>query len=82
MSSCIFTLTRGPRRRVPRRLPPPPDGPQRGAALLCAREVPGPGALPRIIRVLIHWDGEADHQPQHVYLGEAAALRLDISGAQ
>ena len=37
---------------------------------------------PRIIRVLIHCYGEADHEPQHVYLGEAAALRLDISGAQ
>jgi len=50
--------------------------------LLCAREVPVPGALPRIIRVLIHCYGEDDHEPQHVYLGEAAALRLDISGAQ
>ena len=50
--------------------------------LLCAREVPVPGALPRIIRVLIHCYGEDDHEPQHVYLGEAAALRLDLTGAQ
>ncbi len=50
--------------------------------LLCAREVPVPGALPRIIRVLIHCYGADGHEPQHVYLGEAAALRLDISGAQ
>jgi chorismate mutase len=50
--------------------------------LLCAREVPVPGSLPRVIRVLIHCYGEAGHEPQHVYLGEAAALRLDISGAQ
>ena len=50
--------------------------------LLCAREVPVPGALPRIIRVLIHCYGEDEHEPQHVYLGEAAALRLDLTGAQ
>ena len=50
--------------------------------LLCAREVPVPGALPRVIRVLIHCYGAADHAPQHVYLGEAAALRLDLTGAQ
>ena len=41
-----------------------------------------PGALPRVIRVLIHWYGAAEHEPQHVYLGEAAALRLDLTGAQ
>jgi chorismate mutase len=50
--------------------------------LLCTREVPVPGALPRVIRVLIHCYGDEDHEPQHVYLGEAAALRLDITGAQ
>ena len=50
--------------------------------LLCTREVPVPGALPRVIRVLIHCYREAGHDPQHVYLGEAAALRLDLSGAQ
>ena len=38
--------------------------------------------LPRIIRVLIHCYGEEDHEPQHVYLGDAAALRLDLTGAQ
>ena len=40
---------------------------------------PVPGALPRVIRVLIHCYGEDDHEPQHVYLGEAAALRLDLA---
>jgi chorismate mutase len=50
--------------------------------LLCTREVPVPGSLPRVIRVLIHCYGNEGHKPQHVYLGEAAALRLDISGAQ
>ena len=50
--------------------------------LLCTREVPVPGALPRVIRVLIHCYGEPGHAAQHVYLGEAAALRLDLTGAQ
>jgi chorismate mutase len=50
--------------------------------LLCTREVPVPGALPRVIRVLIHCYGEPGHEAQHVYLGEAAALRLDLTGAQ
>ena len=31
-----------------------------------------PRSLPRVIRVLIHYYAEEDHEPQHVYLGEAA----------
>ena len=48
--------------------------------LLCAREIPVPGALPRIIRVMIH--AYMDRPAEHVYLGEAAKLRLDLTGAQ
>ena len=50
--------------------------------LLCAREIPVPGALPQIIRVLIHAYAPDGRQAEHVYLGQAAALRLDITGAQ
>ena len=50
--------------------------------LLCAQEIPVPGALPSIIRVLVHHYAPDDHQPHHVYLGEARALRLDLAGAQ
>lgn len=50
--------------------------------LLCAREVEVPGALPRVIRVLIHCYAADDHAPQHVYLREARVLRLDLEGAQ
>jgi len=50
--------------------------------LLCAREVPVPGALPRVIRVLMHYYADDDHSSRHVYLGEARALRLDLEGAQ
>ena len=49
--------------------------------LLCAREIPVPGALPKVIRVLIHAYMEASPR-EHVYLGDAAKLRLDLTGAQ
>jgi chorismate mutase len=50
--------------------------------LLCAREVPVPGSMPRIIRVLMHYHALDAHTPRHVYLGEARALRQDLDGAQ
>ena len=50
--------------------------------LLCARELGVPGALERVIRTLIHYYAPEGHQPQHVYLGEARRLRLDLHGAQ
>ena len=50
--------------------------------LLCAREVKVPGALPRVIRAMLHCYGADDHRPRHVYLGEARTLRLDLEGAQ
>lgn len=50
--------------------------------LLCARELDVPGQLPRVIRTLIHYYAPEDHTSQHVYLGEARGLRLDLEGAQ
>ena len=50
--------------------------------LLCAREIPVPGALPRVIRVLIHCYVRDGHEPEHVYLGDAQKLRQDLHGAQ
>jgi chorismate mutase len=50
--------------------------------LLCARELGVPGALPRVIRVLMHYYAPDGHEARHVYLGEARALRLDLEGAQ
>jgi chorismate mutase len=50
--------------------------------LLCAREVAVPGSLPRVIRLLMHYYADDDHESRHVYLGEARALRLDLEGAQ
>jgi chorismate mutase len=48
--------------------------------LLCAREIDVPGALPRVIRALVHC--YADGEPQHVYLRGAVSLRRDLEGAQ
>ncbi|MEA2169440.1 MAG: chorismate mutase [Solirubrobacteraceae bacterium] len=53
-----------------------------GVPLMCAQELDVPGALPRIIRVMVHCYLAEGLEPQHVYLGEARALRLDLSGAQ
>jgi chorismate mutase len=50
--------------------------------LLCAREIPVPGSLPRVIRVLIHYHAAEDHQTRHVYLGQASVLRGDLEAAQ
>lgn len=48
--------------------------------LLCAREIPVPGALPRCVRVLIHWNTPLPQTAvRHVYLDEAARLRPDLS---
>jgi chorismate mutase len=53
-----------------------------GVPLLCAREVPVPGSLPMVIRILMHYYAADEHEPQHVYLGEARRLRSDLGAAQ
>ena len=50
--------------------------------LLCAREIAVPGSMPQVIRALVHYHADDDHEPQHVYLGEARALREDLDSAQ
>jgi chorismate mutase len=50
--------------------------------LLCAREIPVPGSLARVIRVLIHYYAAKEHEARHVYLREAAGLRADLQAAQ
>jgi chorismate mutase len=50
--------------------------------LLCAREIGVPGAMPRVIRVMVHFYAPAGHEPAHVYLGEARKLRADLEAAQ
>ena len=80
MVSCIFTLTEDLNAEFPavaaRRI-----GLDR-VPLLCTREVPVPGSLPRVIRTMVHYYAEDDHVPRHVYLGEARSLRADLESAQ
>jgi chorismate mutase len=80
MVSCIFTLTADLDAEFPavaaRRL-----GLSK-VPLLCAREVPVPGSLPRVIRTLVHYYAQEDHEPRHVYLGDARVLRADLESAQ
>ena len=80
MVSCIFTLTDDLDAEFPavaarnlglNRVP-----------LLCSREIPVPGSLPRVIRVMVHYYAPDDHEPRHVYLGDARSLRTDLESAQ
>jgi chorismate mutase len=49
-------------------------------AMMCVREIPVPGSLPRCIRILLHWNTDLPQEAiQHVYLGAAANLRPDLS---
>jgi chorismate mutase len=50
--------------------------------LLCACEIPVAGALPKVIRVLIHAYKPNGQPAEHVYLHDARKLRLDLQGAQ
>jgi chorismate mutase len=50
--------------------------------LLCTREIDVPGALPRVIRLLLHCYADPDTDAKHVYLREAESLRRDLGGAQ
>ncbi len=80
MVSCIFTLTEDLNAEFPavaaRQL-----GLSR-VPLLCTREVPVPGSLPRVVRTLLHYYAPEDHTPRHVYLGAARVLRSDLDSAQ
>lgn len=51
--------------------------------MICAVEIPVPGSLPRVIRVLVHWNTDCDQSAiTHVYLREAVKLRPDLIAAQ
>jgi chorismate mutase len=80
MVSCIFTCTEDLNAEFPavaaRRIG------LSQVPLLCAREIDVPGALPRVIRVLLHCYADPARPPQHVYLREAVTLRKDLQAAQ
>ena len=80
MVSCIFTLTPDLNAEFP--AVAAREMGLSSVPLLCARELDVPNAMPRVIRTLIHYYAPEGHRPQHVYLGEAVRLRLDLEGAQ
>jgi chorismate mutase len=80
MVSCIFTVTDDLDAEFPavaaRRLG------LNSVPLLCCREIPVPGSMPRVIRVMLHFHGPAGHEPVHAYIGGAQKLRVDLEAAQ
>ena len=50
--------------------------------LMCAREIPVPGAMPMVIRAMVHCSLPTDRPVRHVYLGETRNLRADLNAAQ
>jgi chorismate mutase len=53
-----------------------------GVPLICAREIDVPGAMPRVIRAMVHYYAPTGHKPAHVYLGATQELRADLHAAQ
>ena len=80
MVSCIFTLTEDLNAEFPavaaRNLG------LSSVPLLCTRELDVPGALPRVIRIMLHCYADPGTPPRHVYLRDAVGLRRDLEGAQ
>ena len=51
--------------------------------MMCACEIPVPGSLARVIRVLVHWNTTVPQSEiKHVYLRDAVKLRPDLVAAQ
>jgi chorismate mutase len=78
--SCLFTLTPDLHAEFP--AVAAREMGLSGVPLMCARELDVPGAMERVIRVMVHCYLPPGGEPQHVYLRAARGLRLDIEGAQ
>ena len=80
MVSCLFTCTGDLDAEFPavaaRRLG------LSSVPLMCAREMDVPGAMPRVIRLMLHCYADEGSEARHVYLREAVSLREDLQGAQ
>ncbi len=51
--------------------------------LLCAQEIPVPGAMARCLRILLHVNSDRSPRDiEHVYLHDAQRLRPDLRSAQ
>lgn len=79
--SCIFTATPDLKAAFPAAAARQMGFDQ--VPLMCAVEIDVPGALPKIIRVMAHYQSaDESHRARHVYLGRAKALRVDLESAQ
>jgi chorismate mutase len=80
MVSCIFTTTADLDAEFPavaaRQLG------LESVPLLCCREIPVPGSMERVIRVMLHYYAPEDTVPEHVYIGVTQKLRADLNAAQ
>jgi chorismate mutase len=80
MVSCIFTTTADLNAEFPA-----VAARQLGlntVPLLCCSEIPVPGSMERVIRMMLHYYAPADSVPEHVYIGETQKLRVDLNAAQ
>ncbi len=51
--------------------------------VLCASEIAVPGAMTRVVRLLIHVNTDKlQNEIKHVYLGDTTKLRPDLSGEE
>ena len=80
MVSCLFTTTNDLDAEFP--AVAARDLGLTAVPLMCCREIPVPGSMPRVIRVMLHFYAPAGHEPAHVYVGEAQKLRSDLEAAQ
>lgn len=80
MVSCLFTTTEDLDAEFP--AVAARDLGLTAVPLMCCREIPVPGSMPRVIRVMLHFYAPAGHEPVHVYVGEAQKLRTDLEAAQ
>jgi chorismate mutase len=78
--SCIFTLTRDLDAEFP--AVAARDLGLESVPLLCCREIPVPGSMERVIRVMMHFYAPVESVPAHVYLGATQKLRSDLHAAQ
>jgi chorismate mutase len=80
MVSCMFTTTQDLNAEFPavaaRNLG------LESVPLICAREIDVPGAMPRVIRAMVHYYAPVGHVPSHTYLGDTQELRADLHAAQ
>jgi chorismate mutase len=80
MVSCLFTTTEDLDAEFP--AVAARDLGLTSVPLLCCREIPVPGSMPRVIRVMLHFYAPEGHTPAHAYIGETGKLRTDLEAAQ